>query len=377
MTAVSGSHETQQPAKRSVYSLAIELTGACNQKCDYCYNSWRDDGGRSLNTGDSAVLLARVSKLLSAWQLDHVTLTGGEPISHPGLFPLLDLLKANGVRAQMISNGGLINDKLAEQLAQYNLRFVQVTLNGDTRELHEDHVGEGHFERTLRGIRALVAAGVPVAGCIVVTRKNAHAVGEILALWQALGVTNIALSRFSPAGYAASFAAQLLPSRADMIRAFEAAQPYARDSGMTITCTMPIPPCSIEIERYAPIGFGVCAVGTGFQEFALSPEGKLRNCTLHHTAIGGVADILSDDVDVRALLEAVEVTEYKRHTPEFCRGCQHETTCGGGCGAAAEWVLGSRRFVDPFVAQYVEEDFQTQLAKLRGDGRKRLEVIVG
>jgi MoaA/NifB/PqqE/SkfB family radical SAM enzyme len=35
--------------------------------------------------------------------------------------------------------------------------------------------------------------------------------------------------------------------------------------------------------------------------------------------------------------------------PAYCEGCEHATTCGGGCGAAAKWVSGDHA-VDPFVA---------------------------
>lgn len=361
-----------------VNSLAIELTGSCNQKCDYCYNEWREDDGKSLETGATSKLLARVCKLADAWDLDHVTLTGGEPLSHAGVFPLLDELSARGIRAQMISNGGLITDKIAERLRPYRLRFIQITLNGPTEELHEAHVGQGHFERTLRGIRALGRAGVPVVGCIVVTRKNARVVGEILKLWKSLGVSHVALSRFSPAGYAASYAAQLLPGRDDLIEAFEQALPFAK-AGMTLSCTMPVPPCSIETKDYAPIQFGGCAVGTKMQEFALSPDGALRNCTLHRTKIGGATDILDDSVDPLELLSAPEVTEYKKETPEFCHGCVHEKSCAGGCGAAAEWVLGhARKFVDPFVAQYVDEDLAERFERERVTSAKKrhLEIVL-
>lgn len=359
-----------------VNSLAIELTAHCNQKCDYCYNEWREDDGRRVSTGDVAQLLGRVKKLADAWNLDHVTLTGGEPFSHAGLFPLLDEMRRRKIGVQMISNGGLITDKIAQRLRPYRLRFIQITLNGDDAELHEAHVGRGHFQKTLRGIHALRAAGVPFVGCIVVTRKNARRVGKILELWKELGAFHVALSRFSPAGYAASHAAELLPSREDMIETFEQALPFAK-SGMEISCTMPIPPCAIETKDYAPIRFGGCAVGSHMQEFALGPNGTLRNCTLHRTAIGGVSDVLAADVDPLVLLKAPEVTEYRKQTPDFCHGCEHERSCAGGCGAAAEWVLGhARKYVDPFVSQYTDDDLAARFEKQRGDGRRHLEVML-
>jgi|RhiMethySRZTD1v2_1073278.scaffolds.fasta_scaffold210920_2 radical SAM protein with 4Fe4S-binding SPASM domain len=364
-------------ARPKLHSVAIELTALCNQKCDYCYNAWREDGGAELSAGHRDKLLPRVERLLAAVELDHVTLTGGEPFARADLFELLDLLAAHHVPAQIISNGGLIGDAHAARLAPYRVRYVQITLNGPDRALHEAHVGAGCFERTLSGIRALLRHEVPVVGCIVLTKKNCAHAAAILELWHELGVRHIALSRFSPAGYAARHAAQLLPSRRDLIRAFEQADPFGRERTMTLTCTMPVPPCAVETERFGAIRFGTCPIGTPLQEFALGPDGRLRHCTLHGSGLGGGGDVLDSDFDVAAVVAGQEPRRYRAETPEFCRGCLHEKTCAGGCGAAAEWVLGhARRHADPFVMQHVDDELAARLERQRRDGRTHLEMIL-
>jgi radical SAM protein with 4Fe4S-binding SPASM domain len=365
-------------SRRAIASIAIEMTASCNQRCDYCYNEWREDGGKSLQHGKPASelrgqVVLRVEKLLEAYTFSRATLTGGEPLSHPEFFNVATRLKRAGVQVQAISNGTLVTDEVAERLAQVGLTSIQVTLNGPDAELHEAHVGKGFFDRTLRGVRAMVAHGVPVVGCIVVTQKNAASVDRILALWSDLGVKRVALSRFSPAGYAARHVAQLLPSVSDLTRAFELAEPFGQH--MHLQCTMPVPPCAVETERFPHISFGVCPVGTAAQEFALGPDGALRNCTLHGAAIGGVKDILDPAVELRRLLDAPEVAEYRRTRPEFCAGCEHEHTCAGGCGAASQWVFGTRSKVDPLVQQHLDAEFSTALAFSRKAGRTHLELV--
>ena len=353
-------------AKPSIASVAIELTAHCNQKCAYCYNEWREDGGAAVGAPRAATLFERVDRLLDAIDVDHVTLTGGEPLAHHGVYELLERLLARGLRAQLISNGGLVDDRVAARLAALRVLQIQVTLNGPDAALHEEHVGQGsgHYPRTIAGIEALVRHGVPVVGCVVITRKNAARVGEILDRFASLGVTRISLSRFSPAGYATRHAAELLCSRGDLIQSFEQAHPFT--TRMEIAVTMPVPPCAVEIERFAPIQFGTCPIGTSSQEIALGPDGKLRNCTLHRTALGGVDDILDPAVDVAALLESPERRDYRRRLPEFCQGCLHADTCGGGCGAAAEWVLGdARAYPDPFVWQHIDDDLAARFEAAR------------
>jgi len=337
-------------------SLAVELTSSCNQKCGYCYNAWREDGGREVGALPTASLVALLDRILANVPLDHVTFTGGEPFSRRDLFEILDVCRARGVRFQMISNGGLVTDELARRVATYGPLSIQVTLNAPEAPLHDELVGgEGHFERTLRGIAALRAADVRVVGCVVVSHRNAHLVGETLDRFAALGVSDVSFSRFSPSGYATAQLAELLPSRSDIVRALEAAEDRATRHRMTIRSTMPIPPCVVEYDDYPHIAFGQCPIGTDLQELVLGPRGELRHCTLHEGSLGSPADAPDHALD--ALLRS---PGYRDVTPEFCAPCPHASVCLGGCGAAAIAVQGARG-LDPFVAQHVDESLAARL----------------
>ena len=141
-------------------------------------------------------------------------------------------------------------------------------------------VGDAGGDGGVEDVRALRRHRVPVAGCIVVTRRNAAVVGEILDLFAELGVKLIALSRFSPAGYAAAHVAELLPSRSDMVTALSQAEARAGQHGLELQVTMPVPPCVIDHADYPHVRFGGCPIGTEAQELA-----KQYNITLLPTII--------------------------------------------------------------------------------------------
>ncbi len=356
-----------------MHSLAIELTAFCNQHCDYCYNAWREDGGASVGTPELGTLLARIDRVLDAVSLEHVTITGGEPLASRDLFPVLDHLRARHVHAQMISNGALVTEEIAERLARHRLLSVLVTLNGPDAALHDAQVGGAHFDATVRGIGLLRAARVPVEGSIVLTRRNVDRVAETLRLFLSLGVRKIALSRFSPAGYATAFARELMPTREDISRALERAATIAREvratgAGVTLFSTMPIPPCAVELSRFPEIEFHDCPIGTSRQEFALGPHGEIRHCALHRDPIDGARDVLDPALDVAKLFHSGDPHRYRATLPAYCTGCEHRTTCAGGCGAAALWVKGDHAVVDPFVAwDAADEDSASP--------KRRLQVI--
>jgi radical SAM protein with 4Fe4S-binding SPASM domain len=360
-------------ARPHAHALAIELTSHCNQRCSYCYNDWRADNGRSVGALPSAELLPLLDRVLGEVAFDHVTLTGGEPLARNDFFKVMDTCRARETSVFIISNGTLIDDTVAERLSQYQLRGkqqvigIQLTLNSTRADEHDALVGGQHFEATIRGVRALLRHGVHAVGSIVVNRKNAGQVGEILDLWRSLGITSVALSRFSPAGYAAAHTAELLPSRSDMIVALEAAQLRAREHGMDLQVTLPVPVCVIDHADYPDISFGGCPIGTSMQEFALGPRGELRSCTLHSEALGDARA-----TSMAELVTSPKLAAYRDVTPEFCAPCPFKTDCLGGCGAAAASVLGDPRGLDPFVAQHVDDAFAARLAA----SRKRLPVLV-
>jgi radical SAM protein with 4Fe4S-binding SPASM domain len=266
----------------------------------------------------------------------------------------------------MISNGALVTEEIASRLARYRLMAVLVTLNGPDAATHDARVGGAHFDATVRGIGLLRRARVPVEGSIVLTRHNADRVAETLRLFVSLGVRKVALSRFSPAGYATAQARDLMPSRSDVTRALEQAVLVARTESMILFSTMPIPPCAIERERFPEIDFHDCPIGTAQQEFALGPHGEIRHCALHADAIGGARDILDPSVDVAKIFASGDPHRYRAVLPAYCEGCAHASSCGGGCGAAAQWVKGDHAEVDPFVAP-THEGTTT---------KRRLQVIV-
>ncbi len=355
--AVETQPDATPVARPKRYALAIELTAYCNQKCGYCYNDWRGEPSQ-VGSLSREELLAIVDRALTEVDFDHVTLTGGEPFARPDLFDVLALIRKHDKRALIISNGGVVTQAHAERLAPLEPLFVQITLNGPERALHEEHVGPNCFEPTLAGIRALQAAGVPVTGCIVITRKNARRVGEIMALWESLGVRDVALSRFSPAGYASEQAAELLPSRSELIEALRQAHPFG-ERGIRLHSTMPVPACVVDHDEFPHISFAGCPIGTEMQEFALGPRGELRQCTLHATSIGD-----TKTESFAQLVTSDAVMHYRDVTPEFCQPCPFKSSCLGGCGAASIATLGDRG-LDPFVAQHVDDAFAERLKHAR------------
>ena len=61
-------------------NIALAVTKKCNRNCKFCY----------LERTDEHFLFQDIIKILDKLQLEHVSITGGEPLLHPELFQIID-----------------------------------------------------------------------------------------------------------------------------------------------------------------------------------------------------------------------------------------------------------------------------------------------
>jgi radical SAM protein with 4Fe4S-binding SPASM domain len=187
--AVVGHLQAQAYAKLIPLNVSLELTLRCNIRCLHCYNFDRDtrgpacnhDGGAQPEPELSLDEIFRVMGELREAGCLFLSLTGGEVLSSPHLFPVLDRARDLGFAVQLLSNGTLLRPGVAARLASYrNLLGVSISLYGASPEVHDGITQvRGSWRRTLDGVDRLRAQRVAVRLKLIVMRPN---VGEVAAM---------------------------------------------------------------------------------------------------------------------------------------------------------------------------------------------------
>lgn len=128
-------------ADTSALSLVIAPSLQCNMNCYYCYEGKTSD--MSLGAQDMDSLLTFITSRLTEGGSLGVTLFGGEPLlSKPFIVEaatrLRDVCGRMGVAYafRMVSNGYLLDEATAEELAACGITSVQVTFDG-SRDEHD------------------------------------------------------------------------------------------------------------------------------------------------------------------------------------------------------------------------------------------------
>lgn len=89
----------------------FDVTKLCNQRCPMC-NIWKKE------SEDMTLEQIRIqAKTLKKFGIGYVFLQGGDPLVRKDIIKVIDLFLSNGIRPTVISNGILLNERIAEEIA--------------------------------------------------------------------------------------------------------------------------------------------------------------------------------------------------------------------------------------------------------------------
>jgi MoaA/NifB/PqqE/SkfB family radical SAM enzyme len=89
----------------------LEPTSACNLYCDGCYRENRKNSHKSLSEIKHELDVFEKNR-----KTDGVSITGGEPLTHPNILDIVKLVNQKGWKAIINTNGALLTEELLKKL---------------------------------------------------------------------------------------------------------------------------------------------------------------------------------------------------------------------------------------------------------------------
>ncbi len=201
------SYEIFRKGLNAPICLTWEITYGCNLRCVHCLSSSGKRRREELTT-------AEAERLLDEWadmKVFYINVGGGEPMSRPDFFRLMDHALGRGIGVKFSTNGTLIDDRAADWIASRDYLDVQISLDGVSAETNDPVRGDGSYERADRAMRRLAARGVRFKINAVVTRDNVVDLDRFLALAEHFGA-ELRLTRLRPTGRGGDVWEQLRPT---------------------------------------------------------------------------------------------------------------------------------------------------------------------
>ncbi len=140
---------------KSLLSLTIAPTMACNFRCVYCFEQGHY-GSRLMDKATQDNLMTFIEKHLGGVKYLSISWFGGEPlIGMPVIESLsrriISLCKEKDIQysASIITNGYILTKEVAEKLREYHVWSAQITVDGP-KEIHDTRrpmaTGQGTYD---------------------------------------------------------------------------------------------------------------------------------------------------------------------------------------------------------------------------------------
>lgn len=176
-------------------TFAWEITMGCNMRCKHCGSSCEDRLHGELSPQEAMTVCDKLKEL----GVKRITLTGGEPTIREDWHLIVRKLKENGIYPNVISNGWLVNEELADKAVAAGLLDFAMSLDG-MKDTHDFIRREGSFERILKAVAILRQKDIKVAIITAINNQNIKELPEMRRLLKEIGVTYWQLQFAMPMG---------------------------------------------------------------------------------------------------------------------------------------------------------------------------------
>lgn len=306
-----------------IESVEFHITNACTHQCPYCYIDANMNPGQ-IKHSDINVIKQIVKKLKRA-DVKIISLLGGDPVRHPDIIKIIQLIHDFGIKVSIMSN---TMDIYAREKAVNLIDNIDATLHGKNAEEHDTFCGySGAFELLLNNLKFYNDGGVNINIAINIIPQTFDKIYEIVesVIKRGVHVNTVLTQRILPNGRA--IGTNIWYASAEQVNiAFSQLVRAKKDFDVDIGVEDPYPFCVIK-EEYHQYMHG-CPEGK--TRLAIGMNGEVTKCGAdpHFSEY----NILKDSLDyIWNDSDLFKDFREKNFLPEKCKACKYFDKCGGGC----------------------------------------------
>jgi len=340
-------------------SLDISITNRCNLQCTYCSHfTGAGDVGQDLSKEEWLQFFEELNRCA----VMNVTLQGGEPFYRKDLRELIEGIVSNRMRFNILSNGTLITDEMADFLASTGrCDGVQVSIDGSIPMTHDACRGEGNFLKAMQGIKSLQKYSVPVPVRVTIHKHNVRDLENVAKLLlEEVGLPGFSTNAASYMGLCRQNTDQVQLDVEERSLAMDTLLKLCKKYNGRISATAgPLAEGKdwLEMEKACregktsiPARGYLTSCGGPMSQMAVRADGVMVPCCqMSHIELGRInRDDLQGVWQEHPELERLR----ERHKIplkdfEFCQECEYIPYCTGNCPALAYTILGKENHPSP------------------------------
>lgn len=349
----------QPHGKYPLINLFIECTDACNLKCNHCYLG---DIVKitELPLGDIKSTLDQFSEIGG----EYFTISGGEPFLRKDIFDIIEYASSRPLFVSVFSNGALITEEIAKKLSQYNIKEVQISLDGAKPETHDTYRGiKGAFKSSVKAIEALKREGIKVDIATIVNKLNMNELNEIIDMCKTWD-TIPGLSHQEPKGRANVQGKDYQLSYNDHYHVLIKARKYIAEKTTQKPFNIKVP-VELNLDGHR------CSAG--LNSLTVRCNGDVYPCldlNMPRARLGNIKENTINQIWNSDHEFLAQLRRWRLRDLTFCRDCKHLIYCNGGCPVTAYGVWGDYNMPDPKNCGYftLAQEYLTFEKRKEGEG---------
>lgn len=335
--------------------VSYAVTKACNLRCLHCHIEAREALIDELSLGEAMRAIEEMASLGTK----ALIFSGGEPLLRKDfILALAEHCVDLGIIPALLTNGILLNHKVAVQLKEAGIMAVGIPIDSSNPECHDKLRNvPGTFEKAVHAIKACLDVDLEVVITTMAMKDNYSDIPKRIELVANLGADQVAVYDLVPVGRGKTVMDQAMDQaqRASLIRYLQHVQ-ETREMVFTMSGGLPLYPEIVsEMHRAKDTKpkdlllkqFWVDAsVGchAGIFYFSLRPNGDVYPCTFLPVKVGNIRKQSLTDIwyNSKVLKELRKRSLLKGE----CGACEYRETCGG-CRGRAYACTGDYLETDP------------------------------
>jgi len=333
-------HE-RQSGERVPLQVSIEVTRRCPLECLHCYNNLPmgdlEAKSHELTKEEHFRVLDELVEMGCFW----ILYTGGEIFARKDFLEIYTYAKKKGFLITLFTNGTIINEQIADHLAEWPPFAIEITLYGRTRETYEAlTMVPDSYDRCLRGIKLLKERGLPLKLKTVATSINKH---EVMAMRRfaedELGLEFKTDGQINPRIDCSQSPLAVRLSTEELV-ALDMSNPKTKSEYLRLALDGLQKPGLSEIDT-------LYFCGGGLNSFSINALGEMSICTTSQQETFSVRECETKEIWQKALLQ---VRSRKRTRITKCSQCRIQSLCGM-CPANGELENGDKESPVEFLCQ--------------------------
>lgn len=330
--------------------LYFYLTKGCNLRCRHCWIAPRFQGEEAESPSLDIDLFRSILSQAKPLGLSTVKLTGGEPFIHPRIHEILDIVRGEGVRLVIETNGTRCTQEVVEKIKACVNPFVSVSLDGSDRETHDWVRGvRGCFDASVEGIRRLADAGLNPQVIMSIMRRNRDQIESLVRLAESLGAGSVKFNIVQPTARGETMHSQGETLTIEELVALGTWIERDLSNSARIKIFFSHPAAFRPLSRMFGDngdGAGVCGIFTvlgvlGDGSYALCGIGEtVEELVFGHAATDSLAEIWNDHPVLKDIREGIP-----QRLEGICGDCILKAMCLGSC--VAQNYYASKRLWSP------------------------------